>query len=406
MKFPGEVALVTTIVAIATIMLAGQGVARESAANIGDFNFEGEQVVLSLTENAMHPKVVVDLGDGEHYEFIVDTGAGVNVIDSSIAESLGLEVVGEMEIGAPGGPQIPGNIVLLPVARIGDATVTQAEFVTMDIKAFSGGTTQGVIGVRMFDEHLVAFDLGGGEVTISRGSLVSEDPGVVPYNASNGQVEIDVDVAGTPVGTHIDTGSMGGLMLPREMVDSLPLKSAPKTGSKARLVGGERDISFAELEGSIQFAGHEYENPNLAFMSPSSGHGNMGGKILDQMIMSIDQKQHLISFQRTSDSTTAIRSVAKSVSSGSAHDASTGKPRRLGVQFRGMPGGSVLTIGDVHPGSLGEQAGLLPGDVLVTLNDRPTEEYGMGDLRELFGGSEPLTFEVQRDGVAQTIEIK
>ena len=112
-------------------------VAQESSADIGEFNFEGAELVLPLVENAMHPRVVVDIGDGEHYEFIVDTGAGVNVIDTSIAERLGYEVVGEMELGAPGGAQIPAKIVRIPLFHVGSGTLENAEFATMDIVGLS-----------------------------------------------------------------------------------------------------------------------------------------------------------------------------------------------------------------------------------------------------------------------------
>jgi hypothetical protein len=273
---------------------------------------------------------------------------------------------------------------------VGDATIVDAEFVTMDVNAFTGGMTQGVLGVGLFHDYLTVFDLGAGQITISRDSLSADDPGVVPYNAEDGQVQIAIDVAGTQVATHIDTGSMGGLMLPGEMMESLPLTDAPTSGGKARLVGGQRDIKHAQLDGSIRFAGHEFENPDVAFMTPSSGHGNIGGRILDQFVVSIDQRNHLIAFQKSASGAVA---------------ANNKEPRRLGVQFRGMPGGSVLTIGRVDPGSLGEKAGMLAGDVLLTLNDKPTEQYGMSDLRTLFGSSEPLKFDIERDGDSKTIEI-
>ena len=129
-------------------------VARESSADIGEFNFAGDAVVLSLEKGGMHPKLAVDFGDGKNHKFIVDTGAGVNVIDISIAESQGYEVVGETEIGAPGGPQIPATIVKVPLVRVGDGTIVDAEFVTMDVNKFSRGSTQGVIGVGVSERIL------------------------------------------------------------------------------------------------------------------------------------------------------------------------------------------------------------------------------------------------------------
>lgn len=382
---------VMTLVLAGLIALSSQAsIARESAASIGDFNFSGDAVVLPLVKDSTHPKVVVDVGDGEHYEFIVDTGAGVNVIDNSIAESQGYEVVGEMEIGAPGGPQIPGNIVLVPVLKVGDATIENAEFVTMDIIGFSGGMTQGVIGIGAFSDYLVEYDIRGGQISISQGSLSADKVGVIPYDGSQGQVEIEVDVAGTMVATHIDTGSMGGLMLPGAMKESLPLSESEKQAGKARLVGGERDISFAQLNGNVQFAGLDFKNQNVAFMTPSSGSGNIGGKILDQLVVSIDQKNHLIGFEKRLHDKAEVKSD---------------KRRRLGIQFSGRSNIDSLTIGRVDAGSLGEKAGFLPGDALLTINGKPVEEYGMPALGALFGGSDPLRIEVDREGETQLIEI-
>jgi len=126
-------------------------------------------------------------------------------------------------------------------------------------------------------------------------------------------------------------------------------------------------------------------------MTPSPGAGNIGSGILADYIVSIDQKNHLIAFREPADGGLA---------------ASNNKPRRLGVRFKGMPGGKILTIASVNPGSLGELAGLAAGDVLLTLNDKPTDQYDMPELGALFGSRAPLKFDVERDGEAKIIEIQ
>jgi len=261
--------------ALAAMLAVGMqsSIARESSADIGEVVFAGDSITLPLKKNEVHPRVIVDFDDGEQHEFIVDTGASVNVIDSSIAESLGLEVVGETEIGAPGGPQIPANIVVVPLARVGNVTIRNAEFVTMDVKGFTRGTTHGVLGVGLFSDYLLTFDRGAGHIKLSHGNLSANAPGVLPYDPSNGQIEIEIDVAGTNVAAHIDTGSMGEFTLPGEMMESLSLQKT-QSERKARLVGGNRDIKFARLNGSIEFAGFQIDDPSIAFMTPSPGAGN------------------------------------------------------------------------------------------------------------------------------------
>jgi len=376
--------------ALAAMLMVGtqSSMARESSADIGEVVFAGDSITLPLKKNEVHPRVIVDFDDGERHEFIVDTGASVNVIDSSIAESLGLEVVGETEIGAPGGPQIPAKIVIVPLARVGDVTIKNAEFVTMDVKGFTRGTTHGVLGVGLFSDYLVTFDRAAGHIKLSHGNLSAKAPGVLPYDPSNGQIEIEIDVAGTTVAAHIDTGSMGEFTLPGEMMESLSLQKT-QSERKARLVGGNRDIKFAQLNGSIEFANFEFQNPNVAFMTPSPGAGNIGSGILADYIVSIDQKNKMIGFRKSADGNLAA----------------SNKPRRLGVRFGGVPGGNVMRVASVDPGSLGEQVGFLAGDVMVSLNGKPTEDYDMSELGTLISGSAPLSINIERDGISKTIEI-
>ncbi len=381
-----------TLVLAAILAAAGPAcLAEEPATEFGQLEFAGDSLTLPLTEQGGHPKVMVDVGDGQQHEFIVDTGASVNVLDSAIAESLGLEVIGEIQIGAPGGPQITGNIVRLPLAHVGGATIENADFVTMDLVKFSGGSTQGVLGMGLFREYMLTYDYGRNQIRVLRDALSVGEPGVMPYSDVSGHIQIDMEVAGTTLATHVDTGSMGGFTLPVDMKASLALKESGQGVSKARVVGGDRDIQFGQLDGDILFAGTRFEDPSVSFMDPSPGYGNVGGRILAEFVLSIDQKNHLLRFQRF-----ARKPVA----------AAGNTPRRLGVQFRGMPGGSILTIGYVDPGSLGEKSGLLPGDTLLTLNDKPGEEYDMASLGALFRSAEPLHIEIDRDGQLRSIEIR
>jgi len=177
--------------------------------------------------------------------------ATVNILDSALAERLGYEVVGGTEIGAPGGPVVPANVVSVPVARIGEASIRDAD-----------------------------------------------EPDVIPYADLDGQIQVDIDVAGITVTSHIDTGSMGTFTFPVEYQESLPLISTPQPGPNARLVGGERSSTLARLDGRIRFAGNEYVDPDLVFMDPSPGYGNIGMGVMSHLQLSIDQQNHLVRFRR------------------------------------------------------------------------------------------------------------
>ncbi len=398
--------------------LAMAGVQTTSAEEVelpdmGRFEFAGDEAILQLTQKTGHPQVIVDLGDGQEYTFIVDTGASVNVLDSSVAKRLGYEVTGETEIGAPGGPQIPGDIVRVPLASVGDAQILDAEFVTMDIHGFSMGMTDGVLGLGLFSDFLLTYDQANGRIKVTRDRLVADEPGVIAYTDLEGHIQVDMEVAGTTVATHIDTGSMGDFMLPAELQPSIPLKSAVKPGPTARLVGGERKMTQGQLDGVLRFAGFEFQDPNLVFMEPSPGYGNIGMGVMGDMEVSIDQQNKLIRFHKPVGAVTRMasggaerRMVATGGSRAMVQKNTSGERRRIGVMFRGMGDTSKLKVTGVAPGSLAETAGFQAGDRLVAINGRPAGDYEMSELGALFGGQAPLTFDIEREGEVITLKIQ
>lgn len=384
---------IVVLIALTAVIAHGQKetTSMDDLPEMGEFKFDGDLVVLPLTAKSGHPKVLVDLGEGGTLPFIVDTGASVNVIDSAIAEKMAFEVVGETEIGVPGGVQIPGKIIRIPEVHVGDAAILNAEFVVMDINGFSMGTMQGVLGLRLFEQYLLSFDLSGGTISVAKGRLSADSAGAIPYKVVGDKINLDVDVAGITVLSHIDTGSMGEFMFPIEIMELLPLKTAPQTGAQAKLVGGARDITFAQLDGDINFAGMQFVNPNLTFMDPAPGAGNIGSGIFGDYVMTIDQKNHLISFTKPEGRPAVTQSH---------------KPRRLGLGFRGVPGGSSWVVSVVSTGSLASNAGIMAGDELVSLNGVDVAEYDMAKFGELLQSSTPLEFVFEREGTPYNTEIE
>ncbi len=350
--------------------------------------FSGPELVVPLVDGTIHPITNVNFGDSTEYKFVVDTGASVNVIDTRIAEAEGFEVVGTTSIGAPGGNEIPVNIVLAPRLYIGGGLIENAELVAMDIDTMTGGLMQGVIGLPVFRQHLLVFDQGQNQVRVSTTSLSAESEQTLAYTDTDGHIQIAIDVAGTEVATHVDTGSMAAFTLPMELKGEVPTKEQAFFAGGATLVGGSRSIHRARIDGTIEFVGVSYKDPLVGFMDPSPGYANVGSRVLREFVVSIDQRNKLISFEQ--------RPVSEEPGN---------PPRRLGIEFRGMPDSNALVIGHIQAGSLGELSGFQVGDLLVSVNGREIDRNGIVELGELIRGSEPLKVKVKRDGEATTIEI-
>ena len=66
-------------------------------------SFQGEQAVIPMPTTAGRHLVQVRIGDAGPYTFLIDTGSTISAIDAQLAKSLGLKIVGEILVGAPGG---------------------------------------------------------------------------------------------------------------------------------------------------------------------------------------------------------------------------------------------------------------------------------------------------------------
>ncbi len=374
----------------ACVKVAGE--APETA--LGDhLRFSGSSVQLATHSDGRHTFVTGYVGDQGPYNFIIDTGSGHNVIDTALASEMGLEKIGETEVLSGGVEPVKTDIVRVPDVRVDGMSVRDAEFIMIALGEMSLGQFHGVLGMPLFADGMLVFDPRNDRITVTGNGLQPGDPGVVPFDTSMGGIQFEANIAGQDVMMALDTGAPGGIVVPYAMRDSLPLKAEPVRGPNARLVGGERATWTAVLAGEARIGALRFSEPQIVFFDPSPPHGNIGGGILGDVVLSIDQGSRLLAM-RAYDSGPQV----------TVSEATSG-PRSLGVQFRGM-GGGPLAVSNVIAGSLGERAGFKSGDVLNAVNGRATSDYDMSELRSLIQGSEPLRFDILRDGAPLTIEIR
>jgi len=250
------------------------------------------------------PVVEVMINGKGPYRFILDTGAHVSVVDTSIDEELALAGAMGVRAASPDGGQGP-KVVTLDVLRVGDASVGGLISAVMPLHQLLTGENapRGVLSASSFPGYLVTFDYPGKRISIKEGSLDSADAlSSFEYQASDSLPTVPVEVAGRSTRVHLDTGSGGGLTLPARFLEELPLASEPKVVGKARTPSGEAPISRARVDGPIRMGGFTLDLEEVSFSDVAPGPvpptGQIGFEVLRDFVLTFDSKNRRFRFDR------------------------------------------------------------------------------------------------------------
>jgi hypothetical protein len=343
------------------------------------------------------PVVQVRVNGHGPYDFILDTGAGSTVIDSALAASLGLGVAGHDSIGDPRNPRaIAIQLMRADSLQLGGMTFGGVPMASFNLRRMLGARYGGVLGLPAFTDLLVSLDYPRGRVRATRGELSPSDPAVVGYESADGMIHVPLHVGGATLSAHLDSGSPGGLMLPRAASSSFTFKEAPTEVGRAGTVGHSATIWRGRLAGEVKVGPLVYTDPEVELSDLLDRWANIGFDMLRDLTVTVDQRHHRVRMERTATGSTALP-----------------LRRRVGVRFSSPPsasGGFTYTDGGlpiemVVPGSLAERAGLQTGDLVLSLNGRDIKEFAPGDLSETLGGHEPLTLRVRRQGQVSEVRI-
>ena len=246
------------------------------------------------------PVVEVTLADGNAYHFDLDTGAaGPGMLDSDIAEKLGLKESGEIEMGDPSGKNnTKSKLYALPSLRLGGLTYHDLTVVGGHLRPSKPGMVHidGVIGLAMYKEMLLRIDYQKHEITFSKESM----PGDIAAKAVDVSFEdsvpsIYITLPSGDLKAHIDSGSMGGLLVPEKTAANLKFIGEPKVVGHARTLFNSFDIHAGRLDGNIQIAGADLKSPMVEFadMFPVA---NIGSRVLRNFTIYLDQRINKVAF--------------------------------------------------------------------------------------------------------------
>jgi hypothetical protein len=255
----------------------------------------GPEASVPMESLGGRPIVQVTFGGKGPYRFIFDSGAAGMVITDALADELELEVLGEALVGSPaGGPPKPGRIVRVPRLEMGGAQVSGVHAVAAALPMRDPGDYRGVLSPALFPGHLVVFDFPAKAVRVRAGELpAADEKEVFEYDSEERLPTVTIDVAGTRIDAHLDTGAPHGLSLPARYAGTLALDGAPVPAGKARLIDREVSLTSARLQGAARLGRFTFDKPQIVF-NEAIPMGNIGAGILRDFVMTLDRAHHRV----------------------------------------------------------------------------------------------------------------
>lgn len=338
--------------------------------------FATDRVVLESWGDANGELYVdVRINGAGPFSLLVDTGCDCMVLAQHVADAAGLKPLPgiTMTMVNAAGINAPAKAVWIERLECGGlklegfAAAVHDEAAFAELNVLSGRRFEGAVGMQTLNDVVLEMDLPGRQVTVVR-------PGAKQYPADRavGYREIvpmvNVNAGGRKVAMEIDTGSNGGLAVPK--LDDVPLVY-PKIksiggGAVFGKTSGKRGET-GQLAGEARLGPVTWVNPPLSGMAHETSTGRLGIAALDQWKLAIDQHEHRIYF------------LGGDLKRAWAEE----KPpdQRFELGFFSEIEGNALRLIEVDAGGAADLAGLRAGDLLLTMNGAPAATFTSGDYR-------------------------
>src|SRR6185369_12010990 len=146
------------------------------------------------------------------------------------------------------GGRIAIESMTIGAVRLSGVTLRATTF----MRGLGADAPSGVMSASWFPTHLVTFDFPRRALTIAPGALGPPDGRTIfACDPSSFLPTIPVTIAGRLFTLHLDTGSGGGVMLPRAVAEELPLAGPLEDAPAARTMAGVFEVKVAPVKGDI-----------------------------------------------------------------------------------------------------------------------------------------------------------
>jgi hypothetical protein len=306
--------------------------------------FRGARIILTGTVN------------GAPTEMMLDSGAGMTVVDPALAEKLGL--AGGVPISVRGASgEVPGRIVRGATLTTGALRLTDLSVLVVDMAPISRGVGRPipvVLGRDAFKAGIVSIDFPNRKIGFAPREGFQAPAGATRLALSDKEdlPAVRLSVAGLPpVESHLDLGNGGAVLLAKDYWSKQPSIAALRQAeTQVGGVGGmklARRVTLPAVEfGGIRFANVPATLNDDPAALPTSG-GNIGIELLKSFIVTFDSAGGAVYLQPTGTAPVIER-------------------ERAGIRTEFF--GDKLTVVYVSPDGPAAKAGLKTGDRIVAVD--------------------------------------
>lgn len=233
---------------------------------------------------------------------ILDTGSDQFIVSKEFTARTGLELIPVSEqVTDIGGRELPLNqAVVLAHMEIGserfnrvDARVTSFG----DLVAKIGRPVDGILGLRLFDNHMIDIDLSNGRLQLlaHNGRILS---GGYAYHSHRGRVVVDLEIGGHVLPALIDTGDNGHIGIHDAFSHGLDRLNGVRN-IRLRGFAGVSEAQEVRIKNEAWVGPWQLPNGPIRFAdypSPEIVAARIGTSVLTKFRITIDPRNELIRF--------------------------------------------------------------------------------------------------------------
>jgi predicted aspartyl protease len=360
------------------------------SADVKDFSFSGgafrEEVPFIYRSRHVFLPVRLTGADGELL-FLVDSGASMTVIDSSLAADMRLPVGGKMP-GAGAGGMADFSLTHVPGFSIAGIKFSGQTAITFPVaglmRTFEETEIGGILGYDFLSRFVTTIDYERERITFFDPDSFAYRPGEEALEAPlvHNVFSLPVSIDGMEGAFLLDTGANSSLIM-GSFAEKTGLATGRRTLTTAiRGAGGDERAVLCRFD-SLRIGRTTLAKPVLLITSSAQGisalesvNGIIGNDILERFMVTLDygrQRVLLVPNGRIGDPFYRDRS---------------------GLQLARREDRSIVVV-TLVPGSPADEAGLRPGDILIALDGRKASEFeSVRDIMKLFEASEGTEYRI------------